>query len=118
MLLLSQVPFPFSEGLIQDFQVETLHAFLEVEGFFELARAEIVFALYFFMFFLDLREFWFFLWLLLVILGDEALDLLQDFLFVEGLTLLLLLNDVDDLVKLGDFLLLVADFVAELMLDD
>lgn len=70
------------------------------------------------MFFLDKREIWPFLGCLLIIFGDKTLDLLQDFFLIEGLTLIFLLNDLNDLVELGYFFLLVADFVAQLVLDD
>lgn len=69
------------------------------------------------MFFLNLRKIWFF-FLLLVILSDKAFDLLQDFLLIERLTFLLLLNDLYYLVEFGYFLFLVANLVAKLMFDD
>lgn len=47
-----------------------------------------------------MREIRFFLGCFLIIFSDKTLNLLQDFLLIEGLALFLLLNDLDDLVQL------------------
>jgi hypothetical protein len=106
LLALHEVVLPLTQGFIEDFQVESFHTLLEVEGVLELAWAEVILALCFINVLLFGQGWWegdgLGLFLLafqfgLVVAGDQPFDLLQ-YLLLVTLPPVLLIDALDDAV--------------------